>query len=137
MLRRTSASWRRGVRLPGSRANSSSRGKKPGSTGRANRVATCQMKLLTAVGLEGAGLGAAVIERVVAVGTERRRRRRGLSPDGAGAAQGQVFEHARPHTREARIEFGLDLAQGRFRMENAPLAHLTGDFLGSLLPQRH
>jgi hypothetical protein len=88
------------------------------------------MKLLTAVGLERAGLGAAVIKRVIAVGTKRWLRRRGLSPDGAGTTQGQVFEHARPHAREARIEFGLDLAQGRFRMEKAPLVHLTGDFLG-------
>jgi hypothetical protein len=86
--------------------------------------------LLTAMSLEGAGLGTCIIEWLVALGTAWVLQGRSVVPDGGTAGQGKVFEHARTHAREASIEFGLDLTQARFGMHKAPLAHLTGELFG-------
>src|SRR4051812_38603619 len=133
VLRRTSASWSRGVRLPGRRPNSSSRGEKPGSAGRAGAITAFQREVVTTVGLERARLSAGILERMVAVGTARVLEPGRGGPISAAAGQGQILQQSGTHTIEPRIEFELDLTQGRGGMGKPPGTHCCRHVLGQLL----
>src|SRR6266545_5181225 len=134
VLKRTSPSCKRGVSWPARKPNSSSRGKKPGPAGRADPIAAFERDLLTAVGQQAAWMATAFIERRAALWTDRRLEACGFGPGGRRAGERQVFEHAGPRVPEPCIQFGFNLAQCRFGVLIAPLAHAQSDLLGQLTP---
>src|SRR4051794_9160924 len=106
--RRTRAAWAAGVRLPGSRASSASRGEKPRPTGRARGIGAGEGQVAPAGGLEMAGLGAARHEGLPtgrtngAFGAGQGREIR------EGTGEGEVLEHLGAQARQTGVQRGFD-----------------------------
>lgn len=86
--------------------------------------------MLPAVGQQASGVGAALSERRAVLGTGRGLEPRGVVPGRGGTGQRQGFAHAGAGVGQPRIQFGFDLASGRFGVLRSPLAHAVRDRLG-------
>jgi len=84
-------------------------------------------------------MGAAFIKRRAAVWAGRAVEPGGVLPGRCRRLERQVFEHARTRAREPCVQFGFNLAQGRFGVLDTPLCYLNHNFAATAtitLPQK-
>src|SRR5450759_3417171 len=123
--RRVRWSWDWGLRLPGSNPSSSSRGKKPGPTGRAGAIAAREFQVVSPRALQVTTPVPARLQSRSTVGTPWPCVRRLAAPLRRGTAQGQLLDHARRQAAHPLDDGFFNLAQGRLRVPLPPFFHAT------------
>jgi hypothetical protein len=103
-------------------------------TGRTDAIAALEDKVASPMGLEGAGLLAARLERELTLGTERVVVGRGRGPVGSRGGKGSVLEHFGAEAGETLVNGGFDLGEGRFGMLEAPLVDAAENVLTEAAP---